>query len=109
MGIGFAFEAMWGFIFIGPLIVAPIGAILSGLSIYRRSILPVWWRWFAVGVVAIAIVGFGVEMLEGIAGNSTPDRGLQLAEALFSCLWIGLGVGLWLQFRDTPDDPQLAA
>ena len=58
-------------------------------------------------ICAIALVGFSIELLEGVTGNSTPDRGIQMTEALFSLAWIGLGAGLWLTYARLPDDPQL--
>ena len=30
MGFGFIFEPLWPFIFFGPLVIAPIGALLPG-------------------------------------------------------------------------------
>ena len=111
MALGHLVEPLWSLIFFGPLIIAPIGAVLLGADLIRHpeSGLPAWWRWFPVAVVAIALLGFAIELLEGVAGNSTPDRGVQLAEALLSIVWILLGIGLLLAYRDTPDDPQLAA
>ena len=109
MGLGYAIESLWVFIFFGPLIIVPIGAIMLGFSIYRNVTLPTWWRFFPFIVGAIAILGFGIELSEEFIGNSTPDRGIQLAEALFSIVWIGLGIGLWFNYGNLPDDPRLAA
>jgi hypothetical protein len=109
MGMGYASDAMWGFIFIGPLLIVPIGSIMLGISIYQSVSSPTWWRFFPFVVGAIAVFGFGVELLEEFTGNSAPDRGLQLAEALFSLAWIGLGADLWLNYGSLPDDPQLTA
>jgi hypothetical protein len=50
-----------------------------------------------------------IELVEEFTGNSTPDRGLQLAQALFSIAWLALGLGLWLGQASQPDDPRLAA
>ena len=109
LGIGYSVEALWALIFIGPVIIAPIGAMLLGLNIYQKKILPTWWRFFPFLIVAVALLGFGIEMFEELTGNSTPDRGLQLTEALFSLAWIGLAIGLWLNRESEPQDPRLAA
>jgi len=109
MGLGYAVESLWGFIFMGPLIIVPIGAIMLGISNYPNSSLPTWWRFFPLVVTAITLSGFGIELLEEFIGNSTPDRGVQLAQALLSLTWIGLGVGLWLNQQSAPDEPRLAA
>lgn len=108
MGLGYAIESLWPFIFFGPLIIVPVGSIMLGFNIYRSASLPTWWRLFPFVVGVIAILGFGVELSEEFIGNTSPDRGLQLAEALFSIAWIGLGIGLWLNYGNLPDDPQLA-
>jgi hypothetical protein len=109
MGFGFLFEPLWPFIFFGPMVIAPVGAIFLGSSVYKAPTLPTWWRWYAAALVTIALFGFTIELLEGIMGNSTPDRGVQLAEALLSVLSIVLGIDLWIAYRDTPNDPQHAA
>lgn len=109
MGLGYAIESLWFFIFIGPLIIVPAGSIMLGFNIYQRLSLPTWWRFFPFLIGAIAVLGFGIEMVEEFIGNSTPDRGLQLAEGLFSLAWIGLGIGLWLDQGSQPDDPRVAA
>ena len=109
MGLGYAVESLWMLIFFGPLIIVPIGSLMLGFSIYQRLSLPTWWRFFPLLIGAVAILGFGIELAEEFTGNSTPDRGVQLAEALFSLAWIGLGIGLWLTHESRPDDPRLAA
>lgn len=109
MGIGHIIEALWPFIFIGPMIIMPIGAIMLGLSIYQYLSLPMWWRFFPFIIFAIAVLGFSIEMIEEFSGNSTPDRGIQTVEALFSTAWIGLGIGLWINREARPDDPRFAA
>jgi hypothetical protein len=87
----------------------PIGAIMLGVSIYQYLSLPMWWRLFPFIIFAIALLGFSIEMIEEFSGNSTPDRGIQTAEALFSTAWIGLGIGLWIHREARPDDPRFAA
>lgn len=109
MSFGFVLGPLWPFIFLGPLVIAPIGAVFLGMSVYQDPSLPAGWRWYSAALVAIALCGFTIELLEGVMGNSTPDRGVQLSEALLSILWIVLGVGLWMAYRDTPDGPQIAA
>ena len=109
MAVGHAVEALWALIFIGPIVIVPIGSLLLGISIYRDKSAPTWWRFFPFLICAIALVGFSIELLEGMTGNSTPDRGIQMTEALFSLAWIGLGAGLWLTYARLPDDPQLPA
>ena len=105
MGLGYAVDSMWTFIFIGPLIIVPIGSIMLGVNIYQHLSLPAWWRFFPFLIGAIAVFGFGLELIEEFIGNSTPDRGLQLAEGLFSLAWIGL----WLDQGSRPNDPSVAA
>jgi MFS family permease len=100
MGIGHIIGLLWSFIFIGPMIIMPIGAIMLGLSIYQYLSLPMWWRFFPFIIFAIAVLGFSIEMIEEFSGNSTPDRGIQTVEALFSTAWIGLGEKLDLMILD---------
>lgn len=95
MAAGYLVEALWFFIFAGPMILLPIGAILLGISAARKVSLPAWWRLFPYVLTAIALLGFGIEMWEGITGNSVPDHGLQTVQFLLSVLWLGLGAGLW--------------
>lgn len=109
MAVGHASDTLWFFIFIGPIIIVPIGSIIFGISIYRSKSLPIWWRLFPFVICVIAMIGFGIELFEEFTGNSTPDRGLQMAESLFSLAWIGLGIGLWLNYEELPKDPQLTA
>lgn len=109
MGVGHIIEPLWPFIFIGPIIIVPIGAVMLGLNIYQSLSLPMWWRLFPFIIVAIAVLGFSIEMVEEFSGNSTPDRGVQTVEALFSIAWIGLGIGLWVTKEVRPDDPRFAA
>lgn len=109
VAVGHAVDALWPLIFIGPVVIVPIGSLLLGISIYRDKSTPTWWRVFPFLICAIALGGFTIEVLEGATGNSTPDRGMQMTEALFSLAWIGLGVGLWLTYEQIPDEPQLPA
>ena len=109
MGLGHGIEPLWPFIGFGPLIIVPIGAIMLGLNIYQYLSLPIWWRFFPFIIVAIAVLGFSIEIVEEFSGNSTPDRGIQTVEALFSIAWIGLGIGLWINREARPDDPRFAA
>lgn len=110
MGMGYTIESMWFFVFVGPMIIVPIGSMMLGIDIYQRLSLPTWWRFFPFMIGIIAIFGFGIEILEEFTRNgSSEDRGLQLTEALFSLAWVGLGIGLWLDQASRPDDPRLAA
>ena len=108
--IGYAFgDSLWALGFIGPVMVVPIGAIVLATTILRHPSLPTWWRYFPILIFAIAIVEFGIEAFEGFNGNSTPDRGLQAVEALYSVAWIGLGIGLWRGIGDRVDGSPMAA
>lgn len=108
--IGYAFgDSLWALSFIGPVMVVPAGAVVLAATILRHRSLPTWWRYFPILIVAIAILGFGIEAFEEFNGNSTPDRGLQAVEALYSVAWIGLGIGLWQGISDRVDDSPMAA
>lgn len=99
LAAGYFTGQLWFMIFIGPLIFVPIGATMLGSAANSLSHLPAWWRLFPFAVAAASLVGFAIEMDEVIAGNSTPDRGLMTTELLFSMLWLGLGISLWLFVR----------
>ena len=108
--IGQAFiDILWWLTGIGPIVVVPLGAIILGITILRRPFFPIWWRYFPLLIIAIAILGFGIEIYEDVSGYPTPDRGLQATEALYSLVWIGLGIGLWRGFGDSTDDSPMAA
>jgi hypothetical protein len=106
MTIGYLVPMLWFLIFIGPLILVPIGMVMLGLNSTRMTPLPAWWRYFPLLIAAIALLGFGIEMWEEVVlHNSVPDRGLQTAQLLFSMSWLGLGVGLWLTAKRSTSQP----
>jgi hypothetical protein len=106
MALGHLVEGLWFLIFVGPAILVPIGTIILGLRVASLTLLPAWWRYWPLVVAAIGILGFGIEAWEDVVlHNSTPDRGVQTTQLLFSVLWLGLSVGLWSAARRPSTEP----
>lgn len=105
MAIGYLVEAVWFLIFVGPIILVPIGAILLGISSSRTVSLPAWWRYFPFVVAIIGVLGFGIEMWEEMMQNSASEGGLTTAQLLFSVVWLGLGIGLLVASRRSTSEP----
>jgi hypothetical protein len=99
MAASYFIEPLWFLIFLGPLLLLPIGAILLSRSAARITAAPVWWRMFPYVIAAIGFLGFAVELGEQFTHNGIGDWGLAMAELLFSIIWLGLAIGLWLAPR----------
>ena len=102
MGLGYAIDELWPFIFFGPLMLVPLGFIWLGVSLYHRTALAPLWRILPLAVGVLALLGLGIELWEEMRGGGPGDWGLTLAQAVLALAGIGLGLGLWLNL-ERPD------
>jgi hypothetical protein len=106
MASSFYVDSLWFLIFLGPLLLVPIGGILLALNASRINAAPAWWRYFPYWIAAVGFLGFAIEIAEQFTHDGIGDRGVMLAELLFSVTWLALSIALWLAPRRATSQPE---
>ena len=102
LAAGIVVSELWGLIFLGAVMLIPVGLVFFGAASLRAGILPKWSRSLLLLMGLGGVLGFAIEIMEQITDTSARDQGLVVVIVVLAIGWVLLGATMATDNRGQP-------